>query len=118
MNTPHTNGVPERIQTPEDRRVAERLEHESPEGRPAHPEVGRRRTRFLLLLVSIIILAVGVLISVFYQPLTGVFVAILGLILVIFNPLVWVSLLRGEEVDETRADLARERRRTRPATRH
>ncbi len=115
MNTPNTNGFPERTQSAEDRQVAEKLEHESPEGRPAHPEIGRRKVRLLLLLVAMATIVAGVLISVFYQPITGVVVAILGLILIIFNPMVWVSLLRGQEVDEARDDLTRH---SRPATRH
>lgn len=117
MNNSHTNGVPERVQTAEDRKVAEQLAHESPEGRPAHPEIGKTKARMLLLLVAMLAIIAGVLISIFYQPLTGVFVALLGVILVIFNPLVWVSLMRGQEVDDTRDDVAR-RGGTRPIARH
>lgn len=78
-------------------RMAEQIEHDSPEGRPAHPGTGPARISLLLVSGALIVVLIGVVGALFADPAVGIVIAVLGLVLLLFNPETWASAARAKE---------------------
>lgn len=73
------------------------IAHESPEGVPAHPEVGPRQIGLMVATIVVAMLVVALILSVTLSPMAGVLVGSLALLLFVFNPAVWAGTLRAKE---------------------
>jgi hypothetical protein len=77
--------------------MAEEIEHDSPEGRPAHPETSPFRIGLLLVSGALIVMVIGVIGALVADPEVGIVIAVLGLVLLLFNPETWASAARARE---------------------
>lgn len=84
---------------------ADELEMSSPEGRPADPGVRGRTTIVLVAIaVGVVVVAAG-LIARSGSPWLATGIGLAGLILVlVFNPIVWTSVLRVREREKVHHD--------------
>lgn len=73
------------------------IERISPEGKPAHPEMGPRRLGFLLVGLAALILLVGVAVAILVDVTGGIVVAALGLALFLVSPGFWATIFRARE---------------------
>lgn len=77
---------------------ADELEMSSPEGRPADPGVRARTTIVLVAIAIAVVVVAAALIARAGNPWLAAGIALAGLIFVIvFNPIVWASVLRVRE---------------------
>jgi len=110
MTTKQTNegdvavGASDRATTrAEDRqRMAEEIEHDSPEGRPAHPEAGPIGIGAIMIGGAVVVVLAGIAGALLLDPEIGVVIAVLGLLLLVVNPETWASALRARERARTK----------------
>ena len=76
---------------------AERIARHSPEGRPAHPEVGPKQISLTIAIIVVGLLVIGVVIAAFVEPILGVALAAVGLIFFLMTPGIWASAHRAQE---------------------
>lgn len=82
----------------ERRQKQEVIRVESPEGRPAHPDVGSKTLGTLLLLTAVfLIIASLVLGFLLGQPIAALAIAAIAMLAFVANPEVWATILRGKE---------------------
>lgn len=82
----------------DDQERLEAIERVSPEGRPAHPEMGDAQISWLVLFGVIFVLVLSVVFAAIAGIAAGAVVLALGLgIAVLMNPEMWASLLRARE---------------------
>ncbi|GAB4548730.1 MAG: hypothetical protein Tsb0013_09500 [Phycisphaerales bacterium] len=86
-------------QTPQsDELRAKQITAVSPEGRPAHPEVGRKQIVATALVVGLVVLAIALILGLTVSPVVGFGVGIAGMVLGIgTNTALWVSFIRAKE---------------------
>jgi hypothetical protein len=76
---------------------ADAIESSSPEGRPAHPNVGPAGITLLALLPFVIIALAAVALALFIDIAIGVAVGLLGTIIFALNPQLWAGIFRAQE---------------------
>lgn len=77
--------------------LREEIKHESPEGLPGDPELGPRRLGWVIAGFVVLFIGVAVAMSVVFDPLAGVAVGALVLLLCCLHPAIWGSVLRARE---------------------
>ncbi|MCK6477031.1 MAG: hypothetical protein L6Q35_09400 [Phycisphaerales bacterium] len=81
--------------------MTETLAHNSPEGRPADPNLHGRELRRLIALVPLAVVVFAVLIWLLgADPKVAIATGAFGLIAFLVSPVVWSSVLRARERDE------------------
>lgn len=97
MNEDATTKEPKSYKDLPDEKLAEEIEKVSPEGTPAHPEVGPRRIGLFYLSLVFIGLIAGAIIGAMFGPRVGVGFAIVILVLLFINPETWAAFHRARE---------------------
>ncbi|HMN41223.1 MAG TPA: hypothetical protein PKE29_10285 [Phycisphaerales bacterium] len=77
--------------------LAQKIEAVSPDGRPAHPQIGPRGIGKMLLLFALVVLIAGVVVGVWLSRPLGIAIAVVGAVLFVFNPTVWAAVGRARE---------------------
>ena len=75
----------------------EAIRRVSPEGRPAHPHFGPRQISLRLATMVVVILALGLVLALTVNRVSGIIAAVLGLLIFFASPEFWASLLRARE---------------------
>lgn len=84
---------------PQQQPAEEIIRNESPEGRPANPDMGKKSFGLLLLLAAFGIMLIALILALIVQPIAAIVAGVLGLVLFAVNPEVWTGLSRGSERD-------------------
>ncbi len=80
----------------------------SPEGRPAHPDVGPGALGVILIFVALMLAVLAaVLAFALGQPVAALAIGGLALLIFLTNPEVWATVFRGKERAEIRAASSR-----------
>lgn len=80
-----------------DDKLAEEIENVSPEGAPAHPEVGPRRIGLIYIIVVSAAVIAALVIGIIFGPMIGVVFGLLMLALLLINPGTWAAFHRARE---------------------
>lgn len=94
--------------------LADEITRISVDGRPAHPEIGPRRIRRLMVSLVGAILILGVLVALIVGRPIGLGMAAFGVLFLIANPELWATVFRAKE----RRRAQRRVERTNPALTH
>lgn len=78
----------------------------SPEGVPAHPEMGPRQIGLLLAAIVVGIFVIALVVAVLVSPSVGAALGVLALLLFVGNPAVWAALFRAKERSDVDTDQA------------
>lgn len=79
---------------------AQKIEKVSPEGRPADPRIKAGGIGLMLVSIVALLVVIGIIVAVVYQPAAGIAIAAIGLVIFFFNPTVWASIFRASEREE------------------
>jgi hypothetical protein len=88
-------------------RLADEIEKISVDGRPAHPDMGPRRIRRLIMALVGVILVTGVLVALLVDRAMGLGLAAFGSVLFIVNPELWATVFRARERRRAQRELER-----------
>lgn len=91
------------IEEPEEVRLereAQKIEEVSPEGRPAVPEIKAGGIGLMLIAIVVLLVVIGIIVAIVYRPAAGIGIAAFGLVILLFNPVVWASIFRASEREE------------------
>ena len=90
-----------KTKTPEDIRkeeaLADEIERESPEGRPANPAMRAGGIGLTIVGVTLAIVLVGIVLAIAWDRTMGIIIASLGVLFMALNPAVWGSAVRAAE---------------------
>ncbi|TVQ81859.1 MAG: hypothetical protein EA380_00955 [Phycisphaeraceae bacterium] len=78
-------------------REAEAIAQESPEGRPANPEMRKGSMVGVMITIFAAVFVLGVVFLAMGRVLTGVVIMGLGVLFVILNPAIWAGFVRAKE---------------------
>ena len=106
MTSTNTHKQTER--TPEPADLSERLAHESPEGRPAHPELGLYKIGMILATVAVVMLSIALVIAFVSQSIIAVYIGIAAVVAFLANPMFWVAIMRGREREQVSKRMSHE----------
>lgn len=81
-------------------REAEAIAQESPEGRPADPEMRKGSMVVVMIAIVAVVFLVGVSFLIAGRILTGVVIMGMGVLFLILNPAVWAGFVRAKEREE------------------
>ncbi|MBL0921743.1 MAG: hypothetical protein IBJ10_06405 [Phycisphaerales bacterium] len=90
--------------------LREEIKHESPEGLPGDPELGPRRLGWVIALFAVLFVVGTAAMSVVFDPLAGVAVGALVILLCCMHPAIWGSVLRAKERGRAKRHLTGESR--------
>mgnify|MGYP007011828184 CR=1 FL=1 len=85
-------------------REAEAIAEESPEGRPANPEMRKGSMVGVMIAIFAAVFVLGVVFLAMGRVLTGVVIMGLGVLFVILNPAIWAGFVRAKEREKISAD--------------
>ncbi len=77
--------------------LSARISEASPEGVPANPKLGARGIGLILVAAIVLIMFAAVLLAIFLDPTAGIVLAIVGVLVFMFNPDTWAAIFRAKE---------------------
>lgn len=104
METTDRGEMGKRAEAHEQEEVRRAIGEESPEGRPAGQEMTRSGLKWLLVVLVGVLVVAGVLIAVLVNSLIGVIMSVLGLALLVFNPVLWASFARAKDREKVEGE--------------
>lgn len=84
-------------ENPSDERYASQVEHVSSEGRPGDPRLRSTRLRVLMVSLAAVLFLIAAVFAWRFNAAAGISVAVIGLIFLFANPVVWAGLSRASE---------------------
>jgi len=92
--TTHTTNESTR---PDPEQLGDRLAHDSPEGRPAHPELGALKISLILAAIVVLMLSVALVLALYSRSTIAIYIGIAAVVMFFVNPMFWVAIMRGRE---------------------
>jgi hypothetical protein len=91
----HDEGHAQPPPTPDEH--ARRIAEVSPEGIPADPQTGRRTIGTIFSVAVAIVLVISVLLAIFVHVWVGIITALIAVLLMLVNPVLWAFFSRMKE---------------------
>ncbi|MDX2115797.1 MAG: hypothetical protein SFZ24_09315 [Planctomycetota bacterium] len=87
-------------------KVADEVERTSPEGRPARAEMKPWRFGMIGLGFLVAALTLALVLGMFVHPLAGVGIGLVAVMMIFFNPMIWVGGMREKEREDAQQHVA------------
>jgi hypothetical protein len=93
----HDTATPPKYKEVETELLREEIQRDSPEGRPADPKVGPGRMGWMIGIFVVVVILSAAAIGVIFDPVAGVAIGALMLLMCCMHPAIWGGVLRARE---------------------